>query len=86
MPHRSITYFREFTIGHNIRKEIDSVTNPYLIVGLDGVLEMTDGHRVEEVIFPMNSAGAERARWVVIRLPAVWETVPQDSVIVEEHY
>jgi len=86
VPHRSITYFREFTIGHNIRKEIDSVTNPYLIVGLDGVLEMTDGHRVEEVIFPMNSAGAERARWVVIRLPAVWETVPQDSVIVEEHY
>ena len=40
------------------------MTNPYLIVGLDGVLEMTDGQTIEEVIFPMNGAGAERARWV----------------------
>src|SRR5215470_7448236 len=85
MPHRSITYFRGFTFGRSIRKEIDSAANPYLIVGLDGVLETTDGQTTEEVIFPMNDAGAERARWVAVRMPAVWETVPQDSLVVEEH-
>jgi len=62
----------------------DSAANPYLIVGLDGVLETTDGQRTEEVIFPMNDAGAERARWVAIRMPAIWEALPRDSLVVEE--
>ena len=83
-PHRSLTYFRGFTFGRSIRKEIDSVASPYLIVGLDGVLEATDGKTTEEVIFPMNDEGAENARWVAIGLPAVWKTVPQDSLVVEE--
>src|SRR5215467_5622602 len=83
-PHKSITYFRGFTFGRKIRKEMDSATSQYLIVGLDGVLEMTDGRTTEEVIFPMNDAGAERARWVAIGLPAVWKTFPQDSLVVEE--
>jgi len=84
-PHTSITYFRGFNFGRSIRKEVDSAANPYLTVGLDGVLEMTDGQTTEEVIFPMNDAGAERARWVAIRLPAIWEALPRDSLVVEEH-
>jgi hypothetical protein len=85
MPSRSITYFRGFTFGRNIRKEIDSAVNQYLIVALDGLLEITDGQANEEVIFPMNDPGAESARWVAIRLPATWQTVPQISLVVEEH-
>ena len=83
-PHKSITYYRGFTFGRNIRKEVDSATSQYLIVGLDGVLEMTDGRTAEEVIFPMNDEGAENVRCVAIGLPAVWKTVPQDSLVVEE--
>ena len=83
MPDRSITYFRAFTFGRNLRKEIDSAGNQYLIIGLDGVLDITDGQTTEEIIFPENDEKAERARWVVIRLPATWETVPQDSLVVE---
>ena len=83
-PHKSITYYRGFTFGRNIRKEMDSATSQYLIVGLDGVLEMTDGRTTAEVIFPMNDEGAENVRCVAIGLPAVWKTVPQDSLVVEE--
>ena len=85
MPHRSITYFRGFTFGRSIRKEIDSAADQYLIVGLDGVLEMTDGRTTAEVIFPMNDAAAERGRWLAIQRPASWQAVPQDSLVVEEH-
>ena len=85
MPHRSMTYFRGFTFGRNIRKEIDSAASQYLIVGLDGVLEMTNGETTEEAIFPMSDAGDESARWVAIQLPVIWKTIPQDSLVVEEH-
>src|SRR5215469_17889182 len=85
MPHRSFTYFRGFTFGRNIRKEIESAGNQYLIIGLDGVLEMTDGQTTEEIIFPLNDERAESVRWVAIRLPAIWEMVPQDALVVEEH-
>jgi len=85
IPHRSITYFRGFTFGRNIRKEIDSAASQYLIVGLDGVLEMTNGETTEEAIFPMSDAADESARWVAIQLPVIWKTVPQDSSVVEEH-
>jgi hypothetical protein len=84
-PHRSLTYFRGFTFGRNIREEIESEANQYLIVGLDGVLEMTDGQTTEEVLFGANDGRAESARWIAIRLPAIWETVPPDSLVVEEH-
>ena len=84
MPRKSLTYFRGFTFGRNIRKEIDSAANEYLIVGLDGALEMTDGKTTEEIMFPANDANTESVRWVAIRLPATWETVPQDSLVVEE--
>src|SRR5215469_2029097 len=82
-PHGSITYFRGFTFGHNLRKEIDSASYEYLIIGLDGALQMTDGLTTEEVIFPMNDRGAEGARWVAIPLPAIWQTVPNNSLVVE---
>jgi len=85
MPHRTLTYFRGFTFGRNIRKEIESTGNQYLIVGLDGVLEMTDGQTTEEVMFPANNGRAESARWVAILLPVTWEAVPRDSLVVEEH-
>jgi len=85
LPHRSITYFRGFTFGRNIRKEIVSAASQYLIVGLDGVLEMTNGETTEEAIFPMSDAGDESARWVAIQLPVIWKTIPQDSLVVEEH-
>jgi len=85
MPHRSLTYFRGFTFGRNVRKEIESGGNQYLIVGLAGALEMTDGQTTEEIIFPTNDGMAESARWVAIRLPAIWERIPQDSLVVEEH-
>ena len=81
MPHRSINYFRGFTFGRNIRKEIDSAASQYLIVGLDGVLEMTNGETTEEAIFPMSDAGDESARWVAIQLPVIWKTIPQDSLL-----
>jgi hypothetical protein len=83
MSHRSTTYLREFTIGHNIRQEIDSAGNQYLIVGLDGALEITDGQTTEEMIFTANDEGAGSARWVGIRLPAIWQTVSQNSLVVE---
>jgi len=83
LPHRSIVYFRGFTFGHNLRKEIDSAGYEYLIIGLDGALQMTDGFILEEVIFPMNDGAAESARWVAIRLPAIWQTVPNNSLVVE---
>jgi len=82
MHHRSITYFRGFTVGRNIRKEIDSARKPYLIVGLDGALQITDGETTEEMIFPANDEG----RWVAIRLPAHWQPVSQDSAVVEERH
>ena len=84
MPRTSITYFRGFTIGRNIRKEIDSAGNRYLIVGLDGALQMTDGQTTEEMTFPANDEGAGSARWVAIRLPAIWQTLSQNSLVVEE--
>jgi hypothetical protein len=84
MPHGSITYFRGFTFGRNIRKEIDSADHQYLIVGLDGALEMTDGQATEEMIFPANDDGADGARWIAIRLPATWQTVSQNSSVVEQ--
>jgi hypothetical protein len=84
-PRRSFTYFRGFTFGRNIRKEIDSADNQYLIVGLDGALDMTDGQTTEEIIFPANGRKCESARWLAIRLPPSWKTVPQHSLIVEEH-
>ena len=82
VPNGSITYFREFTFGHNLRKEIDSASYECLIIGLDGALQMTDGLSTEEVIFPMNDRGAEGARWVAIPLPAIWQTVPNNSLVV----
>jgi hypothetical protein len=84
MPHRSITYFRGFTFGRNSRKEIDSADHQYLIVGLDGALEITDGQATEEMIFPANDDGADGARWIAIRLPATWQTVSQNSSVVEQ--
>jgi len=85
MPHTSLTYFRAFTFGRNIREEIESSGKPYLIVGLDGALEMTDGQTTEEIFFPENDGRAESARWVAIRLPATWKMLPQDSLVVGEH-
>ena len=85
MPNRSITYFRGFTIGHNIRKEIDSAGNQYLIIGLDGALQMTDGQTIEEMMFPANDEGAGSARWVAIQLPATWQTISHNSMVVESH-
>jgi len=84
VPHGSTTYFRAFTIGRNIRKEIDSTDHHYLIVGLDGALQMTDGETTEEMIFPASDEGAGNARWVAIRLPAIWQTLSQNSLVVEE--
>ena len=83
LPHGSITYFRGFTFGHKRRAEIDSSVYEYLAIGLDGALQMTDGLTTEEVIFPINDNDVEPARWVVIRLPATWQTVPKDSLVVE---
>lgn len=83
-PHRSITYFRGFTIGRNIRKEIDSVGNQYLIIGLDGALRITDGQTTEEMIFPANDEAAGGARRAALRLPASWQTVPPNSLVVED--
>jgi hypothetical protein len=85
VPHGSVTYFRGFTVGHNIRKEIESAGNQYFIVGLDGALEMTDGQTTEELIFTADEGRADSTRWVAIRVPAIWETVPQNSLVVEEH-
>jgi len=85
MPRKSITYFRSFTVGHNIRKEIDSAANLFLIVGLDGVLEMTDGRTSEEIIFPANDERADNVRWLAIRLPTSWETIPQGSLVLAGH-
>ena len=84
-PRRSLTYFRGFTFGRNIRKEIESVDNQYLIVGLDGALEMTDGRTTEEIIFPANNETVESTRWLAVRLPPTWKTVPQHSLVVEVH-
>ena len=84
-PHRSITYFRGFTIGRNIRKEIDSAGNQYLIIGLDGTLQLADGRTTEEMIFPVSDEATGGARWVLIRLPATWQTVPPNSLVVEGH-
>jgi hypothetical protein len=84
MPQRSITYLRGFTIGRNIRKEVDSAGNQYLIIGLDGALQITDGQTTEEMTFPANEEGADSARWVAIQLPAIWQTVSQNSLVVEE--
>ena len=84
MPHRSITYFRGFTFGRNIRKEIDSAAKQYLIVGLDGALRMTNGQTTEEMIFAVSDERAGGARWVAIQLPATWQTVSQNSLVVEQ--
>jgi hypothetical protein len=84
IPNRSITYFRGFTFGRNIRKEIDSAGKQYLIVGLDGALRMTDGQTTEEMIFPANDEAAGSARWVAIQLPVTWRTVSRNSLVVEE--
>ena len=83
MPKASINYFREFTISRNIRKEIDSAGNKFLIVGLDGALQMTDGQTIEEVIFPANDDSG--ARWLPVRLPVTWQTVPPNSLVVDQH-
>ena len=85
MPRRSITYFRAFTFGRNIRKDIDSAGNQYLIIGLDCALRLTDGRTTEEMIFPANDEAAGSARWIPIRLPATWQTVPPNSLVVEQH-
>ena len=82
VPHGSVIYLRRFTIGRNIRKEIDSANYQYFIVGLDGALEITDGQTTEEMLFPENDEAAERGRWVAIRLPATWQTVSQNSLVV----
>src|SRR5262249_44707330 len=83
VPRGSITYFRGFTFGNNRRNEIDASVYAYLVIGLDGALQITDGLTTEEVIFPMNNKDAERARWVAMRLPATWQPVPKDSLVVE---
>ena len=83
-PHRSLTYIRGFTVGHNIRKEVESAGHRYLIVGLDGVLRLTNGQTTEEVIFPLNATSTETSRWVVIQLPVNWQVIPQNSLVVEE--
>ena len=83
VPRGSITYFRAFTFGHSRRKEIDASVYKYLVIGLDGTLQMTDGLTAEEVNFPMNDKDADRARLVAIRLPVTWQTVPKDSLVIE---
>ena len=84
LPHRSLTYLRAFTIGRNIREEIESAAKQYLIIGLDGALELTDGRTTEEMIFEADDdMGVSGTRWVVIRLPATWATVPHNSLVVE---
>ena len=83
VSHSSITYFRGFTIGRNIRKEIDSAGKQYLIIGLDGDLRITDGQTTEEMMFATGDEGADGARWVAIQLPATWQTVSHNSLVVE---
>src|SRR5262249_16077279 len=62
VPHGSITCFRGFTFGNNRRNEIDASVYAYLVIGIDGALQMTDGLTAEEVIFPMNNKDAECAK------------------------
>lgn len=83
MPKASINYFRGFSIGRNIRKEIDTSGNLFLIVGLEGTLRITDGQSIEEAIFPANEDNS--ARWLPVHLPATWQTVPTDSLVVDQH-
>jgi hypothetical protein len=83
VSHCSITYFRGFTIGRNIRKEIDSAGKQYLIIGVDGDLRITDGQTTEEMMFATGDEGADGARWVAIQLPATWQTVSHNSLVVE---
>lgn len=84
MPHGSLTYFRGFTIGRNIRKEIDSAGSEYLIIGLDGALELTDGQTTEEMMFEAeDDVGVSGARWVAVQLAATWSTVAHNSLVVE---
>ena len=84
IPYGSITYFRGFTIGRNIREEIDSAGKQYLVVGLDGALRITDGRTTEEMTFSANEGDAGSARWVAIRLPATWQMVKQNSLVAEQ--
>lgn len=84
LPKRPVTYFRKFTVGYNIRKQIDSDSDAYLIVGLDGALQLTDGQTTEEIMFQQNDGVADARRWVAIRLPVHWRTVSQNSFVVEE--
>ncbi len=84
IPNGLITYFRGFTIGRNIREEIDSAGKQYLVVGLDGALRITDGRTTEEMTFPANDGDAGSARWVAMRLPATWQMVKQNSLVVEQ--
>jgi hypothetical protein len=78
--HSAVEYYREFNASSRADVDAQARGFPYVIVTMDGWLDVTDDAEVERVLPPTDDS----AREVVLEVPVRWAQVPAGAIIVSE--
>jgi len=76
-----LDYYRDFNASARADVDAQSRGHRYVLIVMDGHLDVTDGLEVERVAPPAND---DAAREVALDTPVAWKTVPAGSFVLAE--
>jgi hypothetical protein len=79
--HRSFEYYRDFNASSRADVDAQARGNRYVIVAMDGRLDVTDGAAGERIQL---AADDDAAREVTIDVPVRWGVVPTGAVVLSD--
>jgi hypothetical protein len=80
--HGALDFYAEFNASGRAEVEAQRDTYPFLIVSLDGVLDVTDGRRVDQLRLVWEQGRNATTTDLVIPTPAPWRTIPTAAVVI----
>jgi hypothetical protein len=77
--HGSVDYYRDFNASSRADVEVQAQGHPYVIVAMDGKLDVTDGVDVERVLL-----GDDTSRELLLEVPVRWAQVPAGATVLAD--
>jgi len=80
-PHAVLDFYRDFNASARSDVDAQSRKHPYVILAMDGRLDVTDGTDVTRLSF---APGDETTREVALPVPVRWERVPEGAIVLAD--
>jgi hypothetical protein len=79
--HGVVDYYRDFNASSRADVEAQSRGERYVILAMDGRIDLTDGAAVERLALPPDD---DTAREVTLDVPVTWSTIPEGATVLSD--